>query len=112
MAYLSQQLIALRPGRMLDDDPRGVTVEASIIGEHSHKVFGMVGNITVTPGAGHYDHRADIAQFGRNTPGQQWPSLRLTCRAFGARAEDNRFKCLIRTCNMDFVDARVVAKIG
>src|SRR5258708_23463617 len=112
MAYFSQQLIALRPRRVLDDHPRGITIEAGVVGKHSHEVFGMVRDIAFAPGTGYHDHRADIAQFGRNALGQLRLVLRLARRALGSRAEDNRFKCLVRTRNMNFVNTRVVAEVG
>src|ERR1051326_2453842 len=75
-------------------------------------MFGLIGNVTVTPGARYNDDRADIAQLTCNAPGQQGFVLHLAYRPFRAGTEDNSVKGLVRACNVDLVYARVVTEVS
>ena len=48
---------------MLQDDARGVAVEARVVGEHGDQVLGLIGQVAGAPGAGYDDDGADITQF-------------------------------------------------
>src|SRR5215467_10007667 len=90
LAHLLQQLFTLRPARMLDDYPRGITVEARIVSKHGTDVLGLVGKVTWAPAARHHDDRADISQLTRNALGQQRTTLLLALCPLGSPAKDNR----------------------
>src|SRR5216683_1680894 len=49
LAHLLQQLFTLRPACMLDDYPRGITVEARVVSKHGIDVLGLVGQVTGPP---------------------------------------------------------------
>src|SRR5260370_1381421 len=71
LAHLLQQLFTLRPACMLDDYPRGITVEARVVSKHAIDVLGLVGQVTGAPVARHHDDRADISKLTCDSLGQQ-----------------------------------------
>ena len=97
---------------MLDDYPRGITVEARVVSKHAIDVLGLVGQVTGTPVARHHDDRADISKLTCDALGQQRTMLLFAFCPLGSPAKDNRFKSLIRTRYMDFINPRMVAQVS
>src|SRR5438105_3742445 len=48
-ANLLQKLLTLLPTSLLNNYSRGVAVEACVIGQHRHDMFGLIGQIVGTP---------------------------------------------------------------
>src|SRR5207247_9754014 len=90
---------------MINDDPGGVTVEASIVSQHRYEMFALISNVTGTPGARYNDDRTDIAQFTCNAPGQQRFVLSLSSRSLRTGTVDNTVKASVRTCYLHSGDS-------
>src|SRR5438270_6367620 len=97
---------------MINDDPRGVTVEASVVSEHRYEVFGLIGYVTGTPGTRYNDDRTDIAQLACDALAQQGCMFRLADCAFRTGTEDNSVKGLVRTRDVDLVNSWMVTEVG
>src|SRR5260370_26436885 len=109
LAHLLKQLFTLRPACMLDDYPRGTTVEARVVSKHAIDVLGLVGQVTGAPVARHHDDRADISNLTCDALGQHRTMLLFAFCPLGSPAQDNRFKGLIRTRYMYFFIPRIFA---
>lgn len=80
---------------MHDDYPRGITIEARLIGERRIDVLGLVGKITGIPWTRYYDNWADISQLTCNTLGQQGMAFRFEFCTLRAFTENDCVKSLI-----------------
>src|SRR5256885_6824794 len=109
--HVLQELVPLLPLPMLNDYSRGIAIEACIIGEHRRNMFSLVGKVACTPGAGYYDDWTDVAQLARNALVQYRLALRFPPGTLLSSSENNSIKGLVRTSDMDLLDARMVAEV-
>src|SRR5207237_9232814 len=103
--------LALRPARVLHDHPRGVAVEARIVGQHRGEIGAVELDVARAPRSRHDDDRADVAELAGDALAIDRRAARLVALALGADAEDDRIVRLVRSGDVDLVDPLVVAEI-
>src|SRR5581483_11791306 len=111
MTNFAQEVAALAPAGVLDDDARGVAVKAGGIGGHAGDVHGLVAQVALAPGSGHDNYGTDVAELAGDALVQLGSLLGLALRSLFAGSKDDRVEGLIRAGNVDLFDALMAAQV-